>query len=56
MRTIEETPKSLPDDHDGDPTPDSPLFPLLPSVRIFFAAFCRALIEAVRSKPKKVGF
>src|SRR5580704_8355907 len=34
MRTIGETPKSLPDDHDRDPAPDSPLFPLLPSVQI----------------------
>jgi hypothetical protein len=50
MRTNEEAPKSLPDDHDGDPTPDSPLFPLLPSVQIFFAAFCRALIEALHSR------
>ena len=28
--------------------PQSPLFPLLPSVQILFAAFCRALFEAVR--------
>jgi hypothetical protein len=40
MRTIGEAPKALPDDHDGDPAPDSPLFPLLPSVQILFAAFC----------------
>jgi hypothetical protein len=27
----------------------SPLFPLLPSVQIFFATFCRALFEAVQA-------
>jgi hypothetical protein len=37
---IEEAPKALPDNHVRDPVPDSPLFPLLPSVQIFLAAFC----------------
>ena len=37
---LERRRRSLPDDHDGHRPPDSPLFPLLPSVQILFAAFC----------------
>jgi hypothetical protein len=44
-----ESPKTLPNNHRGNPIPNAPLFPLLPSVQIFFAAFCRALIEAVQA-------
>ena len=55
MRTIEETPKALPDDHDGNPIPKVPLFPLLPSVQTFFAAFCQDQSDPFSSPEKKNG-
>ena len=36
-----ETPEALPNNHRRNPIPNVPLFPLLPSVQIFFAAFCQ---------------
>ena len=37
---MEESPRALPDDHQVNPVHNPTLFPLLPSVQIFFSFFC----------------
>jgi hypothetical protein len=53
VRTIEEAPKALPDDHDAGPASESPLFPLMPSVQILFAACLLLSIDRSGSQPRR---